>query len=506
MIKKVVLLLFFTLSLFLSCTSTGKYTGDSPTPEIFRGPLGVTMGFERQVRDGGPYVVKDDPIYNVPMFKVPSEDKELFWDDIVEQLDHAGVDFVAPVLRGHMDENDEHFHEVLNGHGDPRMLTKLVEAIERRGLQEQIKISCLDDIPASWTAKKNLAIGNGYRWEPKFDLADESLYIYIWERNLQPFFKTVPDELRFKIDGRPVIYLWQAADLWMENHRTEAAGKALRYIKERSMEEFGFEPYIIVHRSWERNHRSTKTVADGIHDWFHMNNGWTNYKYKKNRYGIAIPEFNKPNENSNMIIDPEHGRFFESTLQKTVDSGALVTMVEGFTDFYENAAMWRAKEAPYEVTHYDYPNQRLNILRKYSSNPFPANRRIDAETADSYYDTTQGNRGIYRDGDLDIENCTDSVGGWNVTDTEAGEWLEWKEIPLNGPTEFKVRIATEDDNASLRFIVDGEPGPVISLPNTGGLQSWQTIDAGSFDLEERSYHTVRIEFLSSGINLNYWSN
>ena len=61
----------------------------------------------------------------------------------------------------------------------------------------------------------------------------------------------------------------------------------------------------------------------------------------------------------------------ESFLAKKPD----LVFLEGFTDLAENAAWWRSSDKIY----YDYPNQRINLLRKYSNRPFPTRQKLEAE-------------------------------------------------------------------------------------------------------------------------------
>jgi len=42
------------------------------------------------------------------------------------------------------------------------------------------------------------------------------------------------------------------------------------------------------------------------------------------------------------------------------------------------------------------------------------------------------------------------------------------------------------------------------VPNTGGWQTYQTIDAGTFQFNTGTYHTVKIEQLNGGQNINWW--
>jgi hypothetical protein len=64
----------------------------------------------------------------------------------------AGVDFVAVDTRGYIPGS-----AVPNQGGDPRALAGLVDAINRGGYADKLKIAAFDDIPASMTDKKNQA-------------------------------------------------------------------------------------------------------------------------------------------------------------------------------------------------------------------------------------------------------------------------------------------------------------------------------------------------------------
>jgi hypothetical protein len=180
-------------------------------------------------------------------------------------------------------------------------------------------------------------------------------------------------------------------------------------------------------------------------------------------------------------------------------------LVEGFTDWQEGAGLWRTRNAPYATTQRDYPNQNINILRRYSNTPFPDDMVVQAESADTVNDTTAGNLwNVYRSDDLDVQPATDTGGGWNVGSVAAGEWLQWKEVPMQGTENLTVRVATPNSGAQIRFVVDGVAGPVVDVPNTGGWQTWQTVDAGSFQFSSGTYHTVQLQQVTGGENINWW--
>ncbi|MCD9026139.1 DUF5010 domain-containing protein [Cohnella silvisoli] len=482
-----------------------KVVVSSPQPQ---GPhyLGVTFGFSDLTLNGGPYTNQGNQIFNLPLFK-STGDEAKFWDNYVEELVTSGVDFVAPTIRGYLDPALP-----ANSGGDTRKLSGLVAAINRRGVAGQLKISALDDTPASMTDKKNAFKHGTGGYSPPFDVGDangtgEGGYKYIWDNNLRAFFQAVPDSMRFKIDGRPVIYEWAMGDFAFTNQGNGNLKKMVDYIRTRAQAEFGVNPYLIVDQSWISEDPTVAPVVDGVHSWFPVPGGRSVTAFNGKNFGVAVPSFRFWVGSTNMNIDPNHGLTFIDNLNATVPN-SLVTLVEGHSDWEENAAMWRGREGSYATTKYDYPNQMINILRKFSGNPFPAALRIEAESADAYYDTTTGSAtgGIYRDGNMDVETTPDSGGGWDVGHTAAGEWLEWKEVPLQGTVTLKVRVASTTAGNRVRFVIDGNAGATITVPNTGAWQTYQTVNAGTFTFASGSYHTVRLEILDGGINLNYWTN
>lgn len=466
--------------------------------------LGVTFGFPSDTLAGTSYRNRDTTVYDYPMY-VPDGNEAHFWDSYVEQLQSAGVDFVAPVIRG-IDPD----HSEFNGGGDTTKLVNLVAAIQRRGAN--LKISALDDTAYSLTRMKNQARHKRGGYDPKFDVGDvdgtgEGGYKYIWDRNLRLWFEAVPAAIRFTLDGRPVIYEWSLADDFFVNQGNGHAAAMLSYLKQKAEAEFGVTPYFIVDDSWIAVDPAVTDVADGVDGWFTMARSYTLAIFKGRSYGVLAPAFNTGAGSTLRSIDPHHGDTLRTGLANTVGKGALVTLVEGFSDWKENCALWRGRPGAYAATHYDYPNQRINILRQYSRDPFPAAMRVEAEGADSYYDTTPGNAfNTYRDGDIDIETTSDGGPGWTVASVEAGEWLQWEEIPLSGTVTLKARIASVTPGQQIRFDIDGRPGPVSTVPNTGAWTTYETVDAGTFTVPSNSLHTVRVNFLNGGVRLNYWSN
>jgi len=119
----------------------------------------------------------------------------------------------------------------------------------------------------------------------------------------------------------------------------------------------------------------------------------------------------------------------------------------------------------------------------YGGTPWPIPGKIEAENFDeggqfvSYYDTTAGNTyGAYRSTDVDIEASSDNGGGYDVAKTRQGEWLKYTvNVTTAGTYPVTFRIASAGSGATFHLEVDGvNVTGAISVPNTGGWQTWQT--------------------------------
>jgi hypothetical protein len=76
---------------------------------------------------------------------------------------------------------------------------------------------------------------------------------------------------------------------------------------------------------------------------------------------------------------------------------------------------------------------------------------------------------------------------------------------LQGTVTLSARVATPNDSATVRFVVDGQPGPTVAVPNTGAWQTYTTVDAGIFQFAAGTHHVVTLEFPTGALNANYWT-
>ena len=476
--------------------------------EVHAQYVGVTCGYQYSSQLTGPLTYPGQ--INIsqfnPMGGSPYATNCPTWNVWVEQLQQAGVDFVCPNCTGSWP----------NTNNPPSQIAPMVAAVNARGLANVLKFGCFDDNAASWCAQYNQSIGKGYGYATPMDLANTNNWRFIYDYNYKLFFQSVPDANRFKVNGRPLIFIWSSGPLFITNAQGNLS-RAMSYVRQCCQRDFGFNPFIVDDGATPQ-HDTTCTnsgILDGLHNWFIAGPSGPSYTlttFNGNKVGVVCPEFQHPGQSG--YLDPNHGQLFKNGLAGTAAAGALFTLCEGFTDYEEDAAMWRTRNLDtngnvlaYSQTLYDYPNQRLGILRQYGRNPFPATQLFEAEGCDWFGNAAGGNGFVnfYRNGNIAIEATGDSAGGYfDVGWMQAGEWLEWTNVPLNGSPHFIMRAATPNNGIAAHFVIDGVAKPAQSIPNTGGWQIYTNVDFGSYGSFTSSYHDVRLVFDNGGLNLNWW--
>ncbi|MGL2993347.1 DUF5010 domain-containing protein [Flavobacterium sp. TSSA_36] len=497
---------FIFLSLLLLSTS------------MYSQELGATFAWHYKEMEGG-----HDYQYNQSIAKkgLPNDNTNWsttteWWENMAEEIDYAGLNYIALLSRGNQPNAPD------RGNGNPKHISKMVEAMDKRGINS-FKLAIFDDCPNSWTGSKNWneSAGASYSMTPKFDCSVVDNYKYIWDYNLKEAIGRIPDERRYKIEGRMVIYFWSVKTVWMSNIQGNLT-KILDHIKTKCFETYGIYPYFVIDRDWLDVDTTLQTspLVDAVHNWFSAGGGtsstlqsWTDLKTNTlKKTGVCVPGFSAPDDiDGRPFLDPsmgttspkDNGARLKYGLNTTVKSGAALTLVEGFTDAAESAALWRSSDEG-QLKYYDYPNQRLNILRSYSTNPYPNFLKMEIEACDFHKDETPGNSGgAFLDiGDLDVVKSTDTKGGWQVVNTQANEWMEWRELPLLKETKFQIRYKSTAP-ASIQFAVDGVAIPPTALPSSDG--NWTTLDAGNYTTPSNSLHTVRVTILSGSPELNYFT-
>ncbi len=153
----------------------------------------------------------------------------------------------------------------------------------------------------------------------------------------------------------------------------------------------------------------------------------------------------------------------------------------------------------------------------YGGTPRSITSTIQAEDYDiggegaGYHDAEPANQGAaYRTDGVDVQACTDTSGGFNVGWTLAGEWLNYSvTVPSAGSYKVNLRVAAMSAGQTMHLELDGAnvTGP-ISVPNTAGWQTFQTVTQGIKAYLPAGNHVLRVVFdtisaTNGGINLNW---
>jgi len=127
---------------------------------------------------------------------------------------------------------------------------------------------------------------------------------------------------------------------------------------------------------------------------------------------------------------------------------------------------------------------------------------------EAYFDDSWGSEtgvSFRTDEDVDIEECTDEGGGYNIGWFTAGEWLEYTvDVAIEGVYDLVVRVACDGDNRDLNFYMDGDLiAGDVAVPNTGGWQAWQDLIISDVSLQAGE-QVLRVAAGDTNyINLNY---
>lgn len=146
--------------------------------------------------------------------------------------------------------------------------------------------------------------------------------------------------------------------------------------------------------------------------------------------------------------------------------------------------------------------------------PYTMPGRIEAENFTcggqgvAYNDEEAVNQGgAYRPAEgVDLQSTSDTGGGFNVGWIRDGEWLKYKlNVPSNSTNAFRFRFASNNGSSRIQLFLDGVDigGGVISLPNTGGTQNWQTFDVNNVALLAGE-RTLEVRIIRGPFNLNYY--
>lgn len=162
------------------------------------------------------------------------------------------------------------------------------------------------------------------------------------------------------------------------------------------------------------------------------------------------------------------------------------------------------------VRVYDLDNSSV-AQTAYNGTSYSIPGKIECENYDikcggAYYDVDGiNNGGKYRTDGVDIETCTDVGGGYNLGFSDVGEWMEYTvNVAQTTNYDLDLRLASGGTGTSaLHVEVDGmNVSGSVSIPNTGGWQTWKTYSVKKIALTQGK-HVVRLVFGGTNINSNF---
>lgn len=456
---------------------------------VSNGPvLGTVTGYEMS----GPCPFADQSRCELPLYRTYDRDTDEWWDVLVQELVHSRVNVVMAHGRGCLDLNGG---IAGNGNMCPRLLSRLVAAIDRAGVRDVVRLGMFDDTGAYQGARNTV---EGRPGSTRFDVSDHASWRFFWDHNLKIWFDTVPKDLWFRLDGKPVIAFWTLSSYFFTGQRNHAS-LLLRELKRLFIERYGEEPAFILDSTWVTEDPSiTPADAVGVNDWFDPSaKNFTYHAWNGAKWGATVPGFRDPDTVPGCGAPcREYGRRDGASLRDAFAAGATAKFVllEGWTDIAESAGYYRSAA-------WRFPNQYLEIVRE-TADPGTPTLRLEAEAADAFSDLSAGNLGgAYRNGDLDVGKIPG--GGWHVGWTEGGEWLRFREVAhACGTYRYTLRVATPLSGQRVKLRVGGLDLGEVEVPNTGGWDHYQLVHLGERKVPA-GRPDVTLELTTGGVNVDW---
>ena len=436
--------------------------------------------------------------YHMPIYKTFNRDTPEYWDNVVDEMLMARLHLAFLHARGCESDNPETCDGSCRPVGDmcPGNLNLFVEAVTRAEAEDVIRVGMWDA-----TGTYDNHIGR------PLDISNLSeVEEYFWRRNMKKFFDTIPENLWYKIDGKPVVAFWNLRDSTFVNQQGNT-GAMINFLKNKFLETYGVEPFFIVQKNWldeDTTLRKDGSInysdyVEGAHHWIHpRDNDVSSYHLLNDEYwGCVANGF----IHDDFQVDKRNGDTLREGLQEGVDKNAKVVLYEGMINMVEGCPTYRSED-------WSYPSLYINIFRTFSD-PNPETIRFQAEGADTFNDTTIENiGGDYSDrtingNALDVARLADNT-GWFVGWSEANEWIQYEDVKLGqGTYRLTARVSTNSENRQLEMKMGDTSLGTVTLPNTGGYDNYQLVHLGQIGLTQGVYD-LKLTFVTPGINVDWF--
>jgi hypothetical protein len=265
-----------------------------------------------------------------------------WWNNIVRQALYARLGWIAAASWGQ------------DTTADPIMLEPLLRAIDANG--GGLKVALFDDT-TSEVLRKNRDRHEAWALTPRFDLADldgnaEGGLRFFYDQQWKRYFATVPDRYRFKLNDRPVVFMWHGGFEWYTNQ--SAFHSLIEALRAATLRDFGVDPFVIPEESWYRLDPSTR--ADALVDWFDPpRTTWTSTNFGGVTVAHVVPGFNCP---TCAVVDRQNGELLRAGLSAVAPRADLV-LLEGLVNVDENAEF---------VETLTWGRTYLDIVRSFATN------------------------------------------------------------------------------------------------------------------------------------------
>ncbi len=441
-----------------------------------------------------------------PLFQPYNRDSEYWWNNQVEELDHAGITAILAHNRGCATALPTEMH----GTGDmcPNQLSKLATAITAR--TSPIKVGMFDDMPTVGDQVKT-ELGVPFNW------ANSAHWqTYLWDKRWARWFATVPSSMWAVKAGtnRPIIAIWRAeGDASQFINRSGNMSLAMDWLRNKVLTTYGVDPYIMVEAPYMSGPISDPTMPghiDAVFNWFDPATGSGTsaaYNYLGTTAGTTVPAYRNPFSAPGVLTSPgcgapcrevgrKHGNELISNLMQHRSTNYL--LLEGWTNVIESAGYNRSLEGNdlwactqgHDTNMSDFPSQDLRTLRRFT-NPSSTSVTLEAETADTYSSTVGGNPlGFYRISnptngtcpvfksynDLNVGKLAGTSKTYFVTDAIS---IGFRDVYLPAGT-YKIDVTYASTSAvNLCATVNFVTPSCITAPSTGSLTTFSTIQVNA---------------------------
>ncbi|HWZ89415.1 MAG TPA: DUF5010 domain-containing protein [Polyangiaceae bacterium] len=463
-----------------------------------------------------------DPPRDAPTYKPYDSLAPAWWDDLVAEQLQARVTTVLFPTHGaySLTATDMTGPDAMN----PRRLAAWVSALDRAGASGLFQAACFVDMPSLQ------AVSNNLHAQPAGTIMDLSVASdwndVIWLRGIKPWFDTIPSTswhtLRSNPDSGVVNPLIEFGSLPASSFSNGAGhlSTQLSALATAFQSAYNSYPNFVLDSSWftiEPGLSSNRYVIGKNNLITQAPSSAAFTTYQGLTVGTAVPGFTDPTYYSTgdpkfhdaSLVIPRHTTDSYGTEVVTLVTGlaagvqnqAQLTVLQNFTDLAQWSGFYRSSAKDWHT-----PSEYLNLVRRYSD-PQTVTLRLEAEGCDKYSDTTPGNSAgaFLRSGDLDVRSLN-TGSGWAVTNTAAGEWLEFDQVDFSaGNYKFVIKYSTSGSASiakRIQLLIDGERLTPIIASNTVNADAFGTTLLAEHVMPHGP-HDLRVRFIDGLVDLDW---